>query len=164
MQSRLYCQSAGLLEALALGDSELSVTEPKIGQVQFIHQIVKELMMNIEGGNVIREGIAATFQESGYVLTFKYILHLLNNFESGAGAQRVIVRRFIHDARCFELYEKRSIAKDFGSAILLLPERAQDEILGRIVESPAVSRSRGRARVQLLFFYMLCGLRLSLCE
>lgn len=174
LESRLYSRSAGLLEA-PTPYSELSVARSKIRTVQFIHQTVKEFMIVGEGSNVIREGIEASSQESGYVLIFRYILHLLNNYTSdyvGAGALKFVRRNFLYYARISELQEKRCVAKDFESSICLLSERAQNEILTLILDfhqakkrwSAVVHGLRDRPRVRLLFFYVLCGLRLSLCE
>jgi hypothetical protein len=167
MESRLNSRSAGLLETTRTSG---------LGTVQFIHQTVKEFMMTGEGENVIRERIAASFQQSGYVLIFRYILHLLKIFESdylGSDAQKFLIFNFPYFARSFEHQEKRCVAKDFESEICLLSERAQNEVLTSIVVfceleenkwSVVVQGLRDRPRVQLLFFYVLCGLRLSLCE
>ena len=63
---RLNSRSAGLLES-----------QRRSGEVQFLHQTVKEYMRSENGRDLLREGILLEDQEDGVVLTFRYIIKQL---------------------------------------------------------------------------------------
>jgi hypothetical protein len=136
--------------------------------VQFIHQTVKEFMQTGKGYAVIREGVAEDLQESGTVLMFRYILGLISNFISENAdfdASCFVVGNFVRYAQCYEQGEHQRASDRFEPALSQLCEQQRHKLLTQIIDyswaaewANWVSSLRDRPAIQLLHFYVLCGL------
>ena len=161
MERRLYSRSAELLVA--------SCSPERI--VQFIHQTVKEYMRNGEGDLVTRENISNRNQESGHLLILRCIISLTQCFGSPyIVEQDFFIHNFLYYAQAVELHGEICITEYFEPTILALSEQRQHDILTQIIQDDdleprwanVLSDMRHHRRIQLLMFYILCCLPLSL--
>lgn len=162
MERRLYSRSSGLLEATSSGGRA----------VQFIHQTVKEFMIDGSGRVAIHEGIESRRQENGYLLIFRYILHQFDSFKresEDVDGKRFVARTFVNYAQILELDEDICIAKYLEPALSDLSDLVEKNILTEIASSRLelqygsnIPLNGDRRRIERLRFYMICGLPLSL--
>ena len=166
MQRRLSARSAGLLEARPLP------TENSDFQVQFIHQTVNEFMVNGRGSSLISEDIPNDLRQSGHLLIFRYLTHLLL-CDPKVQAHRLLHEElFQHYACVLEHKENYCVRELFEPALLLKEEQNQEEFvrvrLLKITFSPISILDNNNIDLQLqyprfhfLFFYARFGLLLS---
>ena len=160
MERRLNSRSAGLLE----------VSRKGMGNVQFIHQTVKEFLTAGVGETLIREGLSDRRLETGSSLIFRYILKRFDSFTAenlDFNGQELVIQGFPHYATRLEWREEHCVADSLEPTILHLPEQSQyhifSEIIGgcydnhRFPNSWCLEWHRKR-----WIFYLLCNLPLSL--
>lgn len=129
LHHRLYNRSSGLLEALEVYHN------PEHGRtVQFIHQTTKDYMISGDGYNVISEWVSVDRRESGIMLIFRYLVHLIASLgQPMSKLERLdlylVYRDFVYFATRLETEEKRSIAPEVEQAVLGLPEDVQEHFL-----------------------------------
>lgn len=176
MERRLNSRSLGLLEAarekIPLGvinvDDDEPVSIDEKARVQFIHQTVKEFMMTGEGYLVIREGVAEYLQHSGIVLLFQYLMGILVHFvpdQADFDASQFLICNFTRYAQRCELREHQRAADYLSPTLSRITEQERHNFLTRVIDEAwppkcanLLSYLRGQPGIQLLLFYILCGL------
>ena len=162
MHRRLNCSSAGLLEA------ENTTTKGQTGRagphfkVQFMHQTVKEFMLDEQGSNLLREIGGVTNQEPGKLLILRYIIeHLecglrwpLENFHRYARAADVVSSQKVDDLISSKVLSQILQDRTFGNANGISPRMYK--LLGRAQGLP------DPPRVRRLLIFMTWGLITSL--
>ena len=179
MERRLNSISCGLLEVV--GSRGLH------RRVEFIHQTVKEFMLAESGRSLIRENVVDKPSESGTTFIFRYILCQLaqNNTWSRYGTPlgynenyacaledhcyKFALESFIAYAQALEIDEHVCAAKHIDHALHFEERSENGTFLRKIIRSNIETKWADRFSglddcrgLQLLLFYTLCNLPISL--